>query len=78
MSGKDPTTTIALGEGEDRFLTVAAVAQIVPWSQPWIWQQSKLGNFPKPIKLSPQRTVWSMREIQEWIAAKLAERGKAG
>ena len=69
--------TASLREGEDRFLTVAEVAKIIPWSEPWIWRQSKLGNFPKPIKLGPQRTVWSMREVQRWMREMMAKRDEA-
>jgi prophage regulatory protein len=32
------------------------------------------GRFPRPIKISEQRSAWLMSEIEAWLAARVAER----
>jgi prophage regulatory protein len=37
----------------------------------------KAGRFPAPVRVGG-RLLWSAREVDEWIAARLAERDEAG
>ena len=32
------------------------------------------GRFPKPVKLSERSSAWVVREVDSWIAARIAER----
>lgn len=46
----------------------------IPFSRVHIWRMIEAGDFPKPIHLSKQRKAWIESEIDDWIAAKVAER----
>jgi predicted DNA-binding transcriptional regulator AlpA len=35
-----------------------------------IWRWVKAGQFPEPIKLSPNRTVFRRSEVDAWLAAR--------
>jgi len=32
------------------------------------------GSFPRPVRLSERRKGWIEREVDDWIAARIAER----
>ena len=38
------------------------------------WQLIKEGQFPKPIRIGPNSVAWLESELDEWIAARVAER----
>ncbi len=40
------------------------------------WRHIRAGNFPKPIKVGC-RNLWVEREIDEWIANRIAARDSA-
>ena len=40
-------------------------------SGPTVWRWVKSGAFPKPIKLGPNSTAFSAREVDAWINSKL-------
>lgn len=46
----------------------------VPFSRVHLWRLIRDGKFPKPIELSKSRNAWIESEIDDWIAAKAAER----
>lgn len=39
-----------------------------------IYRRSATGDFPQPVKLGAKASAWSSAEIDNWIAARLAER----
>lgn len=46
----------------------------IPFSRVHLWRLIRDGKFPKPIELSKSRSAWIESEIDDWIAAKAAER----
>jgi prophage regulatory protein len=42
-----------------------------------IYEQIGRGAFPKPLKISAKAVAWLDREIDEWVAARVAERDGA-
>lgn len=38
------------------------------------WRLIKQGRFPRPIRLGPRCTRFSLREVSEWVEARKAER----
>ena len=58
----------------DRIISGREVREMVSYSLMQIWRLERDGRFPKRIKLGPGRIGWSLREIQDWIAARKAER----
>lgn len=44
-----------------------------------IYRRAAARTFPAPIKIGPRASAWSVREIDAWIADRVAERdAKAG
>lgn len=39
-----------------------------------IYELLATGDFPKPVKLSKRLNAWPETEIEDWIAARIAER----
>lgn len=39
----------------------------LPFGKSTLWQWSKDGRFPKPIKLSTKMTAWKNKEVHEWF-----------
>jgi len=46
----------------------------VPYSKVQLWRKEKIGDFPKRVRLGAGRHGWVESEIDEWIAARIAER----
>ena len=42
-----------------------------------IWRKERAGQFPRRIMLGPNSVGWLEAEIDEWIAARVAERDAA-
>lgn len=57
-----------------RLLPIAEVVQIVGLGESTIWERSRLGSFPKPIKLSMRTTRWVSAEVEQWVAEAIARR----
>ncbi len=53
-----------------RVTEVAALLQLHPMT---IWDWTKHGKFPRPLRLGPQTVVWKASEVQAWLDAKAAE-----
>jgi prophage regulatory protein len=43
-----------------------------------IYEGMARGHFPKPIHLGPRSVGWLANEIEDWIAARIAESRPAG
>ena len=44
----------------------------LPFSEPTLWRQVKIGAFPKPIKLSQRVTAWNVGAVRAWLLAREA------
>ena len=49
----------------------------VTYSRAQLWRLWTTGKFPKPVKLSQSRNAWVASEVDDWIAARVAERDGA-
>lgn len=50
----------------------------IPYSKIQLWRLEKSGKFPKRVRLGGgQRYAWAEREIDNWIAACIADRDAA-
>ena len=58
----------------DRIISARELREMVSYSNMQVWRMERDGRFPKRIKLGPGRVGWSLREVQEWIADRKAER----
>jgi len=59
---------------EDRIVPAKERRKIIPYIDMHVWRLEKAGLFPKRIRLGANRVGWSLSELQDWIAAKKAER----
>lgn len=57
-----------------RIITRKELANRVPYSTVQIWRLEKTGNFPRRIKLGPNRVGWVEDEIEAWLRKRLADR----
>lgn len=46
----------------------------IVYSKAHLWRLEREGRFPKRVPLGPARHGWADHEIDDWIAARMAER----
>ena len=61
----------------DRLLRLPAVLEQTGLSRSEIYRQVADGRFPKPVPISERLRAWHEREVQAWIAERVAQRDKA-
>ena len=76
MEPQNPGPTV-IPEKPRRFLTKKAVLARVPYSSNHLDRLEAAGQFPRRIKLSPNRVVWVESEIDEYQDRKIRERDLA-
>lgn len=59
-----------------KFLRLPDVRDRVGLSRSQIYRMIQAGTFPSPLKLSPQVSVWSDHEIDNWQREALTQAGK--
>lgn len=64
-------------EARDRFVTFTEARETLGLSKSTIYRLLEQDALPRPIKIG-KRTFFSARELQAWIAGKLADRGAGG
>ena len=72
MSANQNTTT------QQQFIRLADLTKRIGISRSSVWNFSKNGTFPAPIKLSPNCTAWITAEVDQWAADRIAEFRKTG
>jgi prophage regulatory protein len=55
-------------------ISLDEVGRIVALGKSEIYQQVKLENFPKPIKLSARCSRWVRSEVLNWVEQRLSDR----
>jgi prophage regulatory protein len=60
-----------------RLITKAELCRIVPYTPQHILRLEKRGLFPRRVRLGANRVGWLLVEIEQWIAARVAERDAA-
>jgi prophage regulatory protein len=71
------TTTAPALVGQEKkgpLITKAAVLKQIPISTATMWREIAAGRFPKPIRVGARRVAFFQTEIDEWLAARIAER----
>lgn len=61
-------------EPSSEFMLRAEVMQESTLSKTVIWRLMNRGEFPLPVKLSPNRVAWVRSEVEAWVEAKKRER----
>lgn len=60
-----------------RLIKLPEVIATTGLSRSRIYELEAIGCFPKRISLGAKTTVWSLDEIQTWVAERIAARGNA-
>jgi prophage regulatory protein len=51
---------------------VGAVCAALSVSKPTLYRMIRRGDFPRPIRLAPQRVGWRREDVQKWIDVRAA------
>ncbi|WP_421702399.1 helix-turn-helix transcriptional regulator [Aliiroseovarius sp.] len=62
------------GEIVMRILSKRQLKELVLYSPQHVARLEKAGQFPKRVKLGPNRVGWVESEVLEWLKVRLAER----
>lgn len=62
--------------GPVQMLRIREVSAKVGFSASTIHRLRQRGDFPAPLALSPNTAVWAEHELDAWLLARLAARGK--
>ena len=54
-------------------LDIGGVIELTTLSQSTIYSLAKRGQFPKQVRIGPNRVVWRRTEIVAWLEQKMAE-----
>ena len=58
-----------------KFLTSQQVSEMVSLSISQIRRMVKTDAFPQPLKISPGRSAWLEKDIQQWMKSLMMENG---
>jgi prophage regulatory protein len=61
-----------------RLITRAELRSIVPYTPQHILRLEKRGLFPRRVQVGANRVAWLLSEVEEWVAARVAERKRLG
>lgn len=61
-------------EPSSEFMLRAEVMQVSTLSKTVIWRKMNRGEFPLPVKLSPNRVAWVRSEVMAWCDARKLDR----
>lgn len=59
------------------FIDLKQVSNKTQYSRTTIYRLIQEGNFPKQVKLGPNRSVWVESEIEAWMADRIDQRESA-
>lgn len=60
-----------------RLIRKAAVLGKVPFRERTLYSEVAAGRFPAGINIGRRSVAWDEDEVDDWIAARAAERGRA-
>ena len=52
---------------EAAFIRQPQVLEVVPFSSATLWRKCKVGQFPKPVKLSERVTAWRVGDVRQFL-----------
>jgi len=58
-----------------KLITKKQVARILGVSSSTVFRWTNTGHLPKPFSIGPNRTVWDLEELNEWIENRKQDRG---
>lgn len=70
MSTPAPPAQTPTTAEPDKILLWPQLRELVPLSRVSVWNLRRSGDFPAPVKLSPNRVGWRLSEVQRWIESR--------
>jgi prophage regulatory protein len=65
------TANIPSKQRPPRFLSVPDLRERgIDLSRVQLWRMIKAGEFPRPVRLTKQRSAWRETEIDQWMATR--------
>jgi predicted DNA-binding transcriptional regulator AlpA len=64
-----------LNDGDERFLKLAQVQELIPWCKAQIYREIKKGNFPSFFKAG-KSSFWRESEVREHMKKMYSQGGK--
>lgn len=55
-----------------RFYSIEEVSHVTSISKSHIRKLVRDGEFPKPVKLGRQKTVWTIESVNQWIESRIS------
>lgn len=63
------------GESIERLIRIGCVSTRIGLSRATIYRLVEAGKFPAPIRITSRCIAWPESAVNEWIAARLGDRG---
>lgn len=76
MQATTPQSAPAHLQQPTALLRRKAVEQLTGLSRSRIYDLMEAGKFPRPARIGSMSVAWVETEVREWIADRIAERGK--
>mgnify|MGYP003343028168 CR=1 FL=1 len=68
---------IQMKEKIERFFRLKELVEHLKISRSSIYESIKNGTFPKPIRLGKRSVAWSQHQIEDWLAKRRGQIGRA-
>lgn len=59
-------------DGQDRFLRIHQVSDMIGLARATIYQRMKLGQFPAQVRLGPKSVAWLASDVQAWMRSRIS------
>lgn len=60
----------------ERLIRLQEVEKRTGFKRAWIYEQGRVGRFPRPIKIGARASAWVQSDVDEWIAARISASGR--
>jgi prophage regulatory protein len=61
-------------QAKETLLTIEEVGSRIRLAKPTIYKLIREGKFPRQLHLSANKVAWLEREVDEWLASRVAAR----
>ncbi|MBA0181614.1 MULTISPECIES: helix-turn-helix transcriptional regulator [Pectobacterium] len=62
---------------DNTLIRLSGVMKKTGLKKSWIYLLMKQGDFPQTVKIGARSVAWVESEVNDWIAARISQRGEA-
>ena len=62
---------------DNTLIRLSGVMKKTGLKKSWIYMLMKQGDFPQTVKIGARSVAWVESEVNDWIAARISQRGEA-